>query len=193
MVGVTVLLWLLVGLGYPMVMTAVSNLALPWQSQGSPVYVHGRLAGAAHVGQNFEPARGYFWGRPSATVSLTTGKPQPYNAVNSAPSNLGPTNAALIAHIKQRIAYLLRTTPGLKTGEIPASLVESSGSGLDPDITVAAALLQVPRVAGATGLSRTFLTRLVQANTLPPDWGVFGRSRINVLELNIALYRALHG
>lgn len=193
MLGVTVMLWLLVGLGYPMVMTAVSNLTMPWQSQGSPVYVHGQLVGAAHVGQNFKPAKGYFWGRPSATLSLTTGKPQPYNAVNSAPSNLGPTNAALIAHIKRRIAYLEKTTPRLKTGAIPANLVESSGSGLDPDISVAAALVQVPRVARATGLSRTFLTRLVQANTLPPDWGVLGRSRINVLELNIALYRAVHG
>lgn len=193
MIGVTVLLWLMLGLGYPMAMTAVSNLTMPWQSQGSPVYVHGLLVGAAHVGQNFKPSPLYFWGRPSATLSVSTGKPKPYNAISSAPSNLGPTNSKLIAHIKSRIAYLLKTTPGLTAGAIPANLVESSGSGLDPDISVQAALIQVPRVARATGLSQTFLTRLIQTNTLPADWGVLGRSRINVLELNIALYKALHG
>ena len=191
-IGVTVLLWVMLGLGYPLLMTAVSNLTMPYQSQGSPVYVHGLLVGAAHVGQNFKPNPQYFWGRPSATLSVSTGKPKPYNAINSAPSNLGPTNAELIAHIKKRIAYLLKTTPGLTSGAIPASLVESSGSGLDPDISVQSAMIQVPRVARATGLSRTFLDRLIQANTLSADWGVFGRSRINVLQLNIALYKAIH-
>jgi K+-transporting ATPase ATPase C chain len=98
----------------------------------------------------------------------------------------------LITDIKARIALLLKTTPGLKTGQIPIDLVESSGSGLDPDISVQAALIQVPRVALHTHLSRAFLTELVQDNVRGLDLGVFGRSRVNVLELNLALYKALH-
>jgi K+-transporting ATPase ATPase C chain len=123
---------------------------------------------------------------------VATGKPKPYNAFNSGPSNTGPTNVQLITDIKARIALLLKTTPGLKTGQIPIDLVESSGSGLDPDISVQAALIQVPRVALHTHLSRAFLTELVQDNVRGLDLGVFGRSRVNVLELNLALYKALH-
>ncbi len=192
-IGVTVLLWILLGLAYPLVMTGISNLVMPYQSQGSPVYQNGVLVGATHVGQNFKPNPNYFWGRPSATLSVSTGKSKPYNALNSAPSNVGPTNSVLLAHIKSRIAYLLKTTPGLQVGQIPIDLVESSGSGLDPDISVQAAMIQIPRVALHTHLSQTFLKDLVQQNTLGKDWGVFGRARVNVLELNLALYKALHG
>lgn len=193
MIGVSVLLWVLLGLAFPLAMTGISNLVMPYQAQGSPVYLHGVLIGAAHVGQNFQPNPNYFWGRPSATVSVATGKPKPYNAFNSSPSNTGPTNAQLLANIKARIAYLIKTTPGLRTGQIPIDLVETSGSGLDPDISVQAALIQVPRVALHTHLSKAFLTQLVNDNVLGKDWGVVGRSRINVLELNLALYKALHG
>lgn len=193
MIGVTVLLWLILGLGFPLVMTGISNLVMPYQAQGSPVYVNGVLVGAAHVGQNFKPNPDYFWGRPSATVSDAPGKPKPYDAFNSGPSNLGPTNALLLAHIKNRIAFLLKTTPGLQTGQIPIDLVESSGSGLDPDISVQAAMIQIPRVALHTKLSQNFLDQLVSQNTLGKEWGVFGRPRVNVLELNLALYKALHG
>lgn len=192
MIGVTLLLWILLGLLFPLVMTGISNLVMPYQSQGSPVYVNGVLVGAAHVGQNFQPDPGYFWGRPSATLSVSTGQPKPYNAFASAPSNNGPTSAALISDIKQRITYLLKTTPGLTAEQIPVSLVESSGSGLDPDISVQSALIQIPRVAKYTHLSESFLTGLVKNNTLGPDVGLFGRTRVNVLELNLALFKALH-
>jgi K+-transporting ATPase ATPase C chain len=191
-VGVTVALWILLGLGYPLVMTGVSRVLFPYQSQGSVVRLNGRIVGARHVGQNFWGAPDYFWGRPSATVSAATGRPDPYNALNSGPSNLAPTNRLLVVHIRQRVQELLRATPGLRIREIPVSLVESSGSGLDPDITVAAALIQIPRVARATGLSPGYLKALVTLATRPPQWGLFGRRRVNVLALNLLVYRSLH-
>lgn len=193
MIGVTVLLWVLLGFVFPLAMTGISNLVMPNQAQGSPVYLNGVLVGAAHVGQNFQPNLSYFWGRPSATVSVATGKPKPYDAFNSSPSNTGPTNQQLITDIKQRVAWLIKTTPGLKTGQIPIDLVESSGSGLDPDISVQGALIQIPRVANYTHLSEGFLRGLVQDNVVGPSLGLFGPSRVNVLELNLALYKALHG
>lgn len=193
MIGVSVLLWVLLGLIFPLAMTGISNLVMPYQAQASPVYLNGVLIGAAHVGQNFQPNPAYFWGRPSATVSVATGKPKPYDAFNSAPSNTGPTNQKLLADIKQRVAYLLKTTPGLRTNQIPIDLVESSGSGIDPDISVQAALIQVTRVSKYTHLSEGFLKGLVQNNVLGPSLGLFGKLRVNVLELNLALYKAMHG
>jgi K+-transporting ATPase ATPase C chain len=144
------------------------------------------------VGQYFGNSLQYFWGRPSDTVSVSTGKPKPYNAFASAPSNYGPTNATLLKDIQSRIALYLKTTPGLTVSQIPVSLVESSGSGLDPDITVQSALIQVPRVSRYTGLTQTRLRQLVLSHVLPPDLGVFGPSRINVVSLNVALYQLLH-
>ncbi len=190
--GVTLFLWLLLGLAYPLAMTGLSQAIFPYQANGSPVTLQGTVVAAAHVGQYFNE-KGYFWGRPSDTVSTTTGKSQPYNAYNSAPSNLGPTNQTLVATIKARIAYLKKTNPGLKTRQIPPDLVEGSGSGLDPNISVQAALIQIPRVSRATGLSQRFLRTLVQQATSGPQWGLFGRSLVNVVQLNLAVYRATHG
>lgn len=174
----TVGLWLIVGLGYPLVVTGVSQIFFRHQADGSPVTVNGRVVAAANVGQSFTQ-KDFFWARPSATTP-------PYNPVASAPSNLGPTNPVLLRQIKGQIALLKRANPGLKTSQIPISLVESSGSGLDPDITPASALLQVPRVARATGLSPTEVARLVKAHTQPA--GLFGVARVNVVLLNVALY-----
>ncbi|CAB1127604.1 potassium translocating ATPase, subunit C [Candidatus Hydrogenisulfobacillus filiaventi] len=190
-IGVTVALWVLVGLLYPLVMTGVSNLLFPYQAQGSPIYRHGQVVAAAHVGQYFGNAAGLFWGRPSATVSERTGKPKPYDALNSGASNLGPTTLALMQHIQARVRRLERTDPGLTPARIPPDLVESSGSGLDPDISEQAALIQIPRVARATGLSRGFLTMLVQDNVKGPQWGLFGHPRVNVVALNLELEQAL--
>ncbi len=190
---VTIGLWVLLGLAFPLVMTGVSGVLFPYQAKGSPVRLNGRVVGVAHVGQNFAGARDYFWGRPSATVSPTTGKPEPYDALNSGASNLAPTNRLLLAHIEARIRQLLATTPGLRVRQIPVSLVESSGSGLDPDITVSSALIQIPRVARATGLSSAFLRTLVGLATVDPQWGLFGHRHVNVLRLNVLVYRALHG
>ncbi|MCL6596205.1 MAG: potassium-transporting ATPase subunit KdpC [Firmicutes bacterium] len=188
--AVTLGLWVLFGLAYPLVITGVSGIVFPYQAAASPVVVNGRVVAAANVGQEFT-AMDQFWGRPSATVSLTTGKPQPYNAENSAPSNLGPTNPVLIEHVRGRIAHLLATTPGLKRDQIPPDLVESSGSGLDPDISVQAALIQIPRVAKATGLTSARLRALVATATQGPDFGLFGKPVVNVVALNLALERAL--
>ncbi len=190
--GVSLVLWVLLALAYPFVMMGMSRLLFPYQSQGSLVQLNGRLIGVAHVGQNFEPHLQYFWGRPSATTSVSTGKPEPYNAYASSPSNLGPTNQQLLTDVQQRIRFLQKTTPGLQTRKIPADLVESSGSGLDPDITVQAALIQIPRVAKATGLSTAFLTQMVDSQVKGLQLGVFGKRRVNVLQLNLTLYQFLH-
>lgn len=192
-IGVSVGLWLLLGLGYPLVMTGISQIAFPWQANGSQVKLNGKLVASSHVGQYFGSSMKYFWGRPSDTISVATGKSKPYNAYASAPSNYGPTNKTLIADIKGRIAQLIKTTPGLKVSQIPPNLVESSGSGLDPNISVQAALIQIPRIAKATKLHKSFLTHLVDQNIEGPQFGIFGVQRINVVKLNLALYKALHG
>lgn len=178
-IGVTIGLWLLVGLIFPLAMTGISQITFPWQANGSVVRSDGRAVAALHIGQNFTK-NDQFWGRPSATTP-------PYNPLDSGPSNLGPTNKLLIEHIKTRIHHLLVNDPGLTVQQIPASMVESSGSGLDPDITVQGALIQVPRVAHATGLSESVLDRLIKRQTLHPLVGVIGVTRINVVELNLAL------
>lgn len=192
LIGVTLFLWLLLGVAYPLAMTGISQLMFPYQASGSPVTLNGRVVADAQVGQYFNQM-GYFWGRPSDTVSTTTGKPDPYNAYNSTASNLGPTNKVLLAHIRARIAYLKKTNPGLKTRQIPPDLVEGSGSGLDPYVSVQGAVIQIPRVAKATGLSPNFLRALVQQATIGPQWGLFGTTVVNVTALNIDVYKARHG
>ncbi len=183
-IGVTLGTWLLVGLGYPLVMTGISQILFPYQANGSQIKVAGKVVASAHVGQYFDQPQ-YFWGRPSATTP-------PYNPSASSPSNLGPTNKLLMEHIKSRIATLKHSIHGLKVSKIPISLVESSGSGLDPDITVRSALIQIPRVAKATGLSPEFLTRLVDQHVSGPQFGIFGTARLNVVQLNLAVFQALH-
>lgn len=183
-IGVTVGLWLLVGLIYPLAMTGISQLAFPWQAQGSVVRSHGKEVASLHIGQNFTK-NDEFWGRPSATTP-------PYTPLASGGSNLGPTNKLLIAHIEGRIHHLIQADPGLKTSEIPASMVESSGSSLDPDITVQGALIQVPRIAKATGIPESVLRHLIQTHTLHPVLGVIGETRVNVVELNLALSKLQH-
>lgn len=188
---VTVGLWLLVGLLYPLVTTAVSGVLFPNRAAASPIVLGGRVVAAANVGQYFDQAT-YFWGRPSATTSNTSGAPQPYNADNSAPSNLGPTNKALLTDVQARIRVLLAANPGLKVSQIPPDLVEASGSGLDPDISPPAAAIQISRVAKATGLSATVLRGYVAKATTGPTLGLFGARVVNVVQLNLEVYRALH-
>lgn len=188
---VTLGLWILLGLAYPIVTSAISGVLFPEQAAASPVNVGGKVVAAANVGQYFDQPQ-YFWGRPSATVSTTTGKPDPYNAYNSAPSNLGPTNPALLAHIKARVKTLQAANPGLKTSQIPLDLVESSGSGLDPNISPQAAKIQIPRVAKATGLSTATLRRFVADATTGPQFGLFGATVVNVVRLNLEVYKATH-
>jgi K+-transporting ATPase ATPase C chain len=154
-------------------------VAFPNQAAGSLVLVEGRAVGSRIIGQSFSD-RKYFWGRPSATT------PQPYNALASGASNLGPLNPALTDAIKLRIAALKAADP-TNTRPIPVDLVTASGSGLDPDISIAAALFQADRVARVRGLDSTVVRALIMKNSRGRLGGVLGEPRINVLELNLAL------
>lgn len=172
---------LLTGIVYPLAVTGVAQVAFPSAANGSLLVVDGRMRGSSLIGQPFS-APGYFWSRPSAT------SPMPYNAAASAGSNLGPTNPALVAAVQERVAALRAADPGL-TGPIPVDLVTASASGLDPDISPAAALVQVPRVAMARGLPEEPLRQLVRTHIETRTFGVLGEPRVNVLALNLDLDR----
>ena len=184
-VVLTLLLTILTGLIYPGVVTVLAQLIFPYQANGSLHYVNGKLLGSDLIGQYWTSAR-YFHGRPSATVNLN-GTPSPYEADNSSASNLGPTNATLIKAVQQRIAELKKENPNAPPGPVPIDLVTTSGSGLDPDITVAGALYQVPRIAAARGLSQSVVQQLVMGHVHGRFLFIFGEPYINVLELNLAL------
>ena len=170
---------LLTGILYPLVITGIAQVIFPHQANGSLIVQNGQVVGSELIGQSFDDPR-YFWGRLSAT------SPFPYNAAASAGSNLGPTNPALAEEVNARIAALKAADP-TNLSPIPVDLVTSSGSGLDPDISVAAALYQVPRVAKARGLSEEVVRALVDRFTEGRQFGVLGEARVNVLELNLAL------
>jgi K+-transporting ATPase ATPase C chain len=170
---------ILTGLIYPVVITGVAQVIFHYQANGSLIKRNGRVVGSALIGQSFDDPE-YFWGRPSATTLF------PYNAAASHGSNLGPTNPALVETVQKRIEDLRADDPQT-TAPIPVDLVTSSGSGLDPDISVAAALYQVPRVARARGLSQAQVRLLVDQHTEGRQLGFLGEPRVNVLELNLAL------
>jgi potassium-transporting ATPase KdpC subunit len=176
------LLTALTGLVYPLVVTGIGKIAFPNQVAGSLVTQDGKLIGSSLISQSFQDPK-YFWGRLSAT------SPMPNNASASSGSNFGPTNPALLDAVKARIDALRKADPD-NTLPIPVDLVTSSGSGLDPDITPAAALYQVTRVANARHLDPEKLRQLVLAQVKGPQWGVFGEARVNVLMLNLSLDRA---
>ena len=169
----------LTGLVYPLVVTGAAQLLFPRQANGSLIVVDGKTVGSALIGQQFTDPK-YFWGRLSAT------SPYPYNAGASSGSNLGPTNPALLDEVNARIAALKAADPR-NSLPIPVDLVTSSGSGLDPDISVAAALYQLPRVARLRGLSQAAVRALVDKYTHGRTLGFLGEPRVNVLELNLAL------
>jgi K+-transporting ATPase ATPase C chain len=170
---------LLTGVIYPFVVTGVAQLVFPRQANGSLITTNGLAVGSSLIGQQFDDPK-YFWGRLSATG------PYPYNASASSASNLGPTNPALLNEIKARIAALKSADPA-NTLPIPVDLVTSSGSGLDPNISIEAALYQVPRIARVRGLSEALVTALVDQYTAGRQFGFLGEPRVNVLELNLAL------
>jgi K+-transporting ATPase ATPase C chain len=182
----TLALTIITGLIYPGVITGLAQLFFPSQANGSIQYVNGKPIGSSLIGQYWTQTQ-YFHGRPSATNN-PQGTPAPYSADNSGASNLGPTNSALISTVQQRIADLKKENPDVPAGTpIPADLVTASGSGLDPDISVAAAYYQVPRVAKARGVTQDALRKVVDAHITGRFLGLFGEPRINVLELNLAL------
>jgi K+-transporting ATPase ATPase C chain len=183
-------LTLITGLAYPFTITGIAQVVFPYQAQGSLVERDGKMVGSALIGQEFT-TEGYFHGRPSATTTpdpndSTKTVPAPYNAANSGGSNLGPTNKSLIERVQGDIEKLKQENPSV---QVPADLVTTSGSGLDPHISPEAALFQVPRVAKARNLAEDRVRQLVAENTSGRFVGLLGEPRVNVLELNLALDR----
>ena len=172
----------LTGVLYPLFVTGVSQLLFPTQANGSLIEQEGLVVGSELIGQSFTDP-GYFRGRPSAT------SPAPYNAAASSGSNLGPSNPVLLDAVRGRVQELHTLNP-TQAEPIPVDLVTASGSGLDPHISVQAALYQVPRIARARGISETNLRSLVERNIESRDLGVLGEPRLNVLRLNIALSKS---
>jgi potassium-transporting ATPase KdpC subunit len=181
------LLTLLTGVVYPLVVTGIARVAFPRQAQGSLIEAQGQSAGSRLIGQPFDEPQ-YFWGRLSAT------SPAPYTAFNadkgtgSTGSNYGPLNPALTDAAKARIDALRAADPDAQ-GPVPVDLVTASGSGLDPHLSVAAALFQVHRVAKARGVADAAVRKVVAQHTKARDLGLLGEPRVNVLELNLALDR----
>ena len=174
-----VLLSALTGLIYPMAVTGVAKAAFPAQAAGSLIVIDGTTVGSKLIGQNFSDPK-HFWGRPSATA------PQPYNASASGGSNQGPLNPALTDAVKTRVEALRAADPG-NTAPVPVDLVTASASGLDPDISPAAAQYQAARVARVRGMPLAQVQSLIDRNTQQPLLGFLGEPRVNVLALNIAL------
>jgi K+-transporting ATPase ATPase C chain len=178
-VGILVILHVMAGLLYPLVVTGIAQAFFPRQADGSLVFKDGRAVGSELIGQSFSDPK-YFWSRLSAT------SPVPYNAANSGGSNLGPLNPDLAKAVKKRIDALRAADP-TSAGPVPVDLVTSSASGLDPDISSAAARYQVARVAKARGLSVDAVNGLIAEHTRGRQLGILGEPRVNVLELNLAL------
>jgi potassium-transporting ATPase KdpC subunit len=180
------------GFAYPLATTALAGLVFPDQAAASLVTRDGKVIGSVLIGQNFTGAS-YFHGRPSATTGPDPKDPSksvadPYNADNSGGSNLGPTSKALIDRVKGDVAAWRKANPGVP---VPVDLVTASASGLDPDITPAAALYQVPIVAAARHLPPLRVRALVERMTTGRFLGLLGEPHVNVLKLNLAL-DALH-
>ncbi|MEX3858966.1 potassium-transporting ATPase subunit KdpC [Paraburkholderia sp. BR10923] len=167
------------GLAYPAVMTAFGQAAFHHQANGSLIEQNGKVVGSQLIGQQFDAPQ-YFWGRLSAT------SPMPYNPQNSGGSNLGPNNPALLDEIKGRLDALKAAGTDMSK-PVPVDLVTSSGSGLDPEISPAAAAYQLERVAQARHLAPSDVQALVERYTTGRQFGVLGEPRVNVLKLNLAL------
>ena len=183
-----VLMTALTGLAYPLAMTGIAQAVFPRQAAGSLIARDGRVIGSELIGQNFTADK-YFHGRPAATTDTdpkdpTKTVPAPYNAQNSGGSNLGPTSKALMDRVKGDAAALAAQNPA---APVPVDLVTTSASGLDPDVTPAAALFQVPRVAKARNLPEDRVRQLVTEHTTGRVLGILGEPRVNVLALNLAL------
>jgi K+-transporting ATPase ATPase C chain len=172
-------LTLITGLAYPLLVTGIAQGLFPHEANGSLILRDGKPVGSALIGQPFSDAK-YLWGRPSATG------PQPYNALASSGSNLGPLNPALIDTVKARIAGQHAANPA-QTGPVPQALVTASASGLDPHISPEAARWQIARIAQARGLPAERVQAIIKASTEPPTFGLLGEARVNVLQVNLAL------
>ena len=179
------LLLLITGVLYPLTVTGLAQLFFPFQANGSLIKINGQEVGSKLIGQDFT-GEGFFWGRPSATST------NPYNSFDQASltgssgSNLGPLSTTLVNNVQTRVDILHKIDPS-NTSLIPVDLVTASASGLDPNISVAAAYYQIPRVAQAQGISEVVVTKLVDQYTEDRQFGILGEPRVNVLSLNLAL------
>ncbi len=183
-----VALTIITGLIYPLAITGIAGIVFPSQAEGSLIKRNGTVVGSALIGQSFAGDK-YFHGRPSATTAAdpddsSKTMPSPYNAANSAGSNLGPTSAALADRLKADVGTLQKENPG---AAIPVDLVTTSASGLDPDISPEAAYFQLPRVAKTRSLTEPRVRSLIDSAVEGPTFGIFGEPRVNVLKLNLAL------
>jgi K+-transporting ATPase ATPase C chain len=174
-----VVLTVLTGVVYPLVTWGIAQVAFPGAANGNLIERNGKTVASALIGQPFDDPK-YFWSRPSAT------SPQPYNGAASSGSNQGPTNPALADAVKDRIKALRDADPG-NVAAVPADLVTASGSGLDPEISLAAADYQLARVAKARGMQADAVRALVDQNTIGRTFGLLGEPRVNVVRLNLAL------
>lgn len=170
---------LLTGIFYPFAITGIARLICPWKANGSLIDHGNQTVGSLLIGQWFNGSE-YFWSRPSATPSF------PYNAIYSSGSNLGPMNPDLISNVKQRI-MILQKADSKNTARVPVDLVTASASGLDPEISIASALYQIPRIAKHRKIREEDLKTLVFHLEKSPRFGILGEPRVNVLELNLAL------
>jgi len=178
-IRMTILTAILLGLIYPLTITGIAQVLFPGAANGSLVRVNGRVVGSSLIAQDFTAAK-YFHPRPSAAGAG-------YDAMASSASNLGPTSSILMDRVKASVSKELAQNPGLRSGSVPVDMVTTSGSGLDPDVAVANARAQAPRVAAARGMSVVAVLRLVAEHTAGRTFGFLGEPRVNVLELNLAL------
>jgi potassium-transporting ATPase KdpC subunit len=181
-----VLLTLVTGVAYPLLVTGVAQVAMPYQANGSMITAEhasdrSRSMGSELIGQPFSSPR-YFWSRPSSTG------PMPYKSASSSGSNLGPTNPAQLAAVRERVAAIRRAQGDAQT-PVPIDLVTASASGLDPHISQAAAAFQAARVARERGLTQDRIRQIVAEHTEGRTFGILGEPRVNVLQLNLALDR----
>lgn len=190
----TLALLVLCGLAYPLLLTGISQLLFPRQANGSMVTIKGKTVGSALVGQNFTDAR-FMKCRPSA-VHYNTYTPQDkadgaYTGVGSGSQNYAPTNPALQKRVEADIAVFLKANPTVRKEDIPTDLLTASGSGLDPDISPAAAAVQIPALSKTTGLSEDTLKKIVKENTTGKFLGIFGTDYVNVLNVNLEIAKDL--